>query len=35
MDLNSNMNMEFVERITEGAEKCTACINIKHAGEKK
>jgi hypothetical protein len=33
--LNSNMNMEFMERITEGAEKCTACINIKHAGEKK
>jgi hypothetical protein len=32
--LNSNMDMEFLERITEGAEKCSACINIKQVGEK-
>jgi predicted ArsR family transcriptional regulator len=27
--LNSNMDLEFIERITEGAEECKACINIK------
>lgn len=33
--LNSNMDMEFVDRITEGAKECTACINLKSSGEKK
>ena len=27
--LNDKMEMEFITRITEGAEECTACINIK------
>lgn len=33
--LNSNMDMEFMDRITEGAKVCTACINLKNSGEKK
>lgn len=32
--LNSKLDMEFINRITEGAEECTACINIE-SGEKK
>jgi hypothetical protein len=27
--LNEKMGMKFVERMTEGAEECTACIKIK------
>jgi hypothetical protein len=27
--LNDNMGLKFVERISEGAEECTACINLK------
>jgi len=28
--LNNNIGMKFLKRITEGAEECTACINIKN-----
>ncbi len=30
MGLNNNMSMKFLKRITEGAEECIACINIKN-----
>jgi hypothetical protein len=32
--LNSNMDLEFIDRITEGAEECKACINIKNRRKK-
>ena len=31
--LNDDLDMEFIERITTGAEKCKACIN--NSGQKK
>jgi hypothetical protein len=29
MGLNDKMSMKFINKITEGADECTACINIK------
>ena len=28
--LNEKMDLKFIKRITEGAEECTACVNIKN-----
>jgi len=28
--LNEKMDLKFMKRITEGAEECTACVNIKN-----
>lgn len=28
--LNEKMDLKFITRITEGAEECTACVNIKN-----